>query len=102
MPETGMAVYRVQKTVEEAAFSRLHQIIDGLDYWEVFLWAHRSSADIDSGGSTTVVFPYDFDGIIRIERDLSDLFPDDPAQMIFPEQLWHSMVEIGARQFTST
>jgi hypothetical protein len=41
----------IQKAIEEAAFSRLHPIYDGLDHWEVYLAEHRSSAGTGSGGS---------------------------------------------------
>jgi hypothetical protein len=36
---------------DEAAVSRLRPIQDGLDYWQVLIEEHRSSADTGSRGS---------------------------------------------------
>jgi hypothetical protein len=38
----------IQKIVDEAAFSRVHAIYDGLGCWEIYHAEHRSSADTGS------------------------------------------------------
>jgi hypothetical protein len=51
----------VQKVVEEAAFSRLHPIYNGIDYWAVYHVEDRSSADTGSGGSAPGSLPAMFE-----------------------------------------